>query len=94
MKDLGIKIKWKDLESISMQMVQSIVANGKIINITEGEYISFLMEQLIKENGKTILCTVPDFILMLMEEKGKVNIEMVNFKLKDKNNFFKKNKSK
>lgn len=77
-----------------MQMVLFTVANGKIINIMVVEYISFLMGQPMKDNGKIILCTEQDFILMLMEENGKASIEMVNFKLKDKNNFFNRNKFK
>lgn len=93
-KAVGIKIKCKDMECTSMHVEPLIKVYGKITNIMEKEYINLQMEQFMKANGKIIKCMEQASTLILMVENGKDNIEMVNFKLKNKRNCFTKNKYK
>jgi hypothetical protein len=88
----GIKIKWKDMELISMPVERFIRANGKTINSMEKEFINFRMEQFTRDNGKIISCMEQDFILIQVEENGKGNIEMESLKQKGKSSFFSKDK--
>jgi hypothetical protein len=90
----GYKIKCKDMEFIIMHVELFTMANGKTINTMVKEHINSQMVLFMKESGSNIKCMEQDSILILIAENGKVNIEMENSKLKDKNNSFNKNKFK
>jgi hypothetical protein len=94
MKEAGMKIKCKDMESISMHVEHHTRVNGKIINIMEKESINLQMVQYMKETGSIIKCMELVFILIQMVENGKDNIEKEGFKQKNKKNCFTKNKFK
>lgn len=88
----GYKIKCKDMGFIIMHVELFTMDNGKTINTMVKEHINSQTVLFMKESGSNIKCMELDFILILMAENGKVNIEMENSKLKDKNNSFNKNK--
>ena len=65
MKGVGLKIKCKVMEFISMRMDQFLEVNGKIISNMEEDNMNLQMALFSKVNGKVIKCMEVDFILII-----------------------------
>ena len=60
----GMRIKWKDMVYINIQVVLFIQVNGKMVNKRVVEFMNFQMVLFMMANGKIIGCMEKDDSLM------------------------------